>query len=79
MVFIVITNLDKHIVNRGDISYCKLGQRLLQIGAAIANQGNYYKLVQLHYEQNTSLCNVNKKDIRTNIETAVSISILNFA
>ena len=42
----VITNWGKFITNQG--SYYKLGQPLLQIGAAITNWGKlYYKLGQL--------------------------------
>ena len=45
MGFIVATNSDRHVVNRGSFCYYKLGQELLQIGAAITKKGNCYKLV----------------------------------
>ena len=45
MGFIVATNSDRHVVNRGSFCYYKLGQELLQIGTAITKKGNCYKLV----------------------------------
>ena len=49
----VITNSGSLIItNQG--SYFKLGQPLLQIGAAITNWGNYYKLGHNNMHQPTS-------------------------
>ena len=45
MVFIVATNSERCIVNRGSFCNYKLGQELLQIGGAITNRGNCYKLM----------------------------------
>ena len=43
-----LTNQGKRCYNLGQLHYYKLGQALLQIGAAITNQGNrYYKIGQL--------------------------------
>ena len=43
-----ITNQGKGSYKLGQLHYYKLGQVLLQIGAAITNQGNrYYKIGQL--------------------------------
>ena len=71
-----ITNWGKCYYKLGQLSYYKMGQTLLQIGAAITNQGNrYYKLGQTLLQIRAAITNWG---ITTNTEIFTFIAVLTF-